>query len=65
MGIVRLHRVLLAMTSEAHPGVVFQSFECTSSCGVIAKNCGTAGKNGVTRRFVVCLELTRAESVGV
>src|ERR1700693_2231173 len=44
MGMVRLRRVLLAMTSEVHPGVLFQSFECTCACGCVARNSGMAGR---------------------
>src|ERR1700692_241166 len=46
MGVVRLHGVLLAMASKVHPGVIFQSFECTCSCGCVSGNSSTVGRRG-------------------
>jgi len=43
MRIVRLCRILLAMTSKVHPGVLFHSFERTCSCDRIARNTGMGG----------------------
>jgi hypothetical protein len=98
MRIVRLCRVLLAMTSKVHPGVLSiassaparvtaspeilvwvavegTSFRETSSSLSTAKSalpfpapgrpCPIATKDGGTRLFIICLDLTRAESVGV
>jgi hypothetical protein len=43
MEVVRLVKVLLAMTSEVHPGVLFQSFKRTCSCGCVSGNSSTVG----------------------
>ncbi|KAG1838846.1 hypothetical protein C8R48DRAFT_742348 [Suillus tomentosus] len=42
MRIIRLRRVLLAMTSKVHPGVLLQGFECTCSC---ARYSGAVGRH--------------------